>query len=72
MKRYRTVKLDTDDKIAAAAEEELLLSEEEELAAEESNDLTEDNVAEEVLGLDDTVIEDEDAEKEENSEDAEE
>ena len=72
MKRYRTVKLDTDDKIAAAAEEEILLSEEEELTAEESSELTEDNVAEEVLDLDDTVIEDEDAEEEESSEDAEE
>ena len=70
MKRYRTVKLDTDDKIAEAAEEEILLSEEEATAAEESNDLTEDNVAEEVLDLDDTVIEDEDSE--ESSEDAEE
>ena len=72
MKRYRTVKLDTDDKIAAAAEEEILLSEEEELTSEESSELTEDNVAEEVLDLDDTVIEDEDAEEEESSEDAEE
>ena len=45
---------------------------EEELTAEESSELTEDNVAEEVLDLDDTVIEDEDAEEEESSEDAEE
>ena len=62
MKRYRKVKLDTDVEIT----DEILLSDDDELVLSEQDDneinLTEDNVAEEVLELDDTadVEEDED------------
>ena len=53
MKRYRKVKLDTDDLIS----DEILLSDDDELVLssedESSSGLTEDNVAEEVLGMDD-------------------
>ena len=62
MKRYRNVKLDTDetasDEIMVCEEEEAALSLEEDV---ETN-LTEDNVAEEVLALDDTADVDEDEE----------
>ena len=67
MKRYRKVKLDTE----LIAEEEIVLSEDDELTAEEpdenSSGLTEDNVAEEVLGMDDMadVDEEDDAVEEE-------
>ena len=60
MKRYRNVKLDTD--VAAPETEEIVVSEEEEtLTPSEEGDmnLTEDNVAEEVLALDDTADVDE-------------
>ena len=60
MKRYRNVKLDTD--VAAPEIEEIVVSEEEEtLTPSEEGDmnLTEDNVAEEVLALDDTADVDE-------------
>ena len=60
MKRYRNVKLDTDD----MASDDILLSEDDEiiLSAEDDNEinLTEDNVAEEVLALDDMADIDED------------
>ena len=60
MKRYRNVKLDTDD----LASDDILLSEDDEiiLSAEDDNEinLTEDNVAEEVLALDDMADIDED------------
>ena len=52
MKRYRKVKLDTE----LIAEEEIMLSEDDELALEEPNEnsaINEDNVAEEVLDIDD-------------------
>lgn len=60
MKRYRNVKLDTD--VAVPETEEIVVSEEEEtLTPSEEGDmnLTEDNVAEEVLALDDTADVDE-------------
>ena len=60
MKRYRNVKLDTDD----MASDDILLSEDDEiiLSSEDDNEinLTEDNVAEEVLALDDMADIDED------------
>ena len=60
MKRYRNVKLDTDDMVS----DDILLSEDDEiiLSAEDDNEinLTEDNVAEEVLALDDMADIDED------------
>ena len=60
MKRYRNVKLDTDD----MASDDILLSEDDEiiLSAEDDNEinLTEDNVAEEVLAMDDMADIDED------------
>ena len=52
MKRYRKVKLDTE----LIAEEEIMLSEDDELALEEPDEnsaINEDNVAEEVLDIDD-------------------
>ena len=59
MKRYRKVKLDTDDLIS----DEILLSDDDELVLssedESSSGLTEDNVAEEVLGMDDMADVDE-------------
>ena len=59
MKRYRNVKLDSDNALAEQAE----ASEEEEIVLEGESgqdiELTEDNVAEEVLELDDTAEEDE-------------
>ena len=67
MKRYRKVKLDTDDLIS----DEILLSDDDELVLssedESSSGLTEDNVAEEVLGMDDMadVDEEDDAVEEE-------
>ena len=67
MKRYRKVKLDTDDLIS----DEILLSDDDELVLssedESSSGLTEDNVAEEVLGMDDMadVDEEDDAIEEE-------
>ena len=67
MKRYRKVKLDTDDMIS----DEILLSDDDELVLssedESSSGLTEDNVAEEVLGMDDMadVDEEDDAIEEE-------
>ncbi len=64
MKRYRTVKLDTDDAFAAEAEDEILLSEDEDGAEAEDNRLTEENVAEEVLDMDETAEEDEAADSE--------
>ena len=74
MKRYRTVKLDTDDAFAAEAEDEILLSEDEDGAEAEDNRLTEENVAEEVLDMDETAEEDEaaDSEAETDSEDTDE
>jgi len=62
MKRYRNVKLDTD--VAVPETEEIVLSEEEILipSEEDGMNLTEDNVAEEVLALDDTADVDEDKE----------
>lgn len=64
MKRYRKVKLDTD----LAAEDEIMLSEDDEILLSPEDDelnLTEDNVAEEVLALDDTAdIEDDEKEPE--------
>ena len=60
MKRYRNVKLDTDDMVS----DDILLSEDDEiiLSAEDDNEinLTEDNVAEEVLAMDDMADIDED------------
>ena len=70
MKRYRKVKLDTDDLIS----DEILLSDDDELVLssedESSSGLTEDNVAEEVLGMDDMadVDEEDDAIEEELTE----
>ena len=64
MKRYRTVKLDTDDAFAAEAEDEILLSEDEDGVEAEDNRLTEENVAEEVLDMDETAEEDEAADSE--------
>ena len=67
MKRYRKVKLDTDDLIS----DEIMLSDDDELILssedESGSGLTEDNVAEEVLGMDDMadVDEEDDAIKEE-------
>ena len=67
MKRYRKVKLDTDDLIS----DEILLSDDDELVLSSedasSSGLTEDNVAEEVLGMDDMadVDEEDDAIEEE-------
>ena len=67
MKRYRKVKLDTDDLIS----DEILLSDDDELILssedESGSGLTEDNVAEEVLGMDDMadVDEEDDAIEEE-------
>ena len=67
MKRYRKVKLDTDDLIS----DEILLSDDDELVLssedESSSGLTEDNDAEEVLGMDDMadVDEEDDAVEEE-------
>ena len=67
MKHYRKVKLDTDDLIS----DEILLSDDDELVLssedESSSGLTEDNVAEEVLGMDDMadVDEEDDAIEEE-------
>ena len=67
MKRYRKVKLDTDDLIS----DEILLSDDDELVLssedESSSGLTEDNVAEEVVGMDDMadVDEEDDAVEEE-------
>ena len=62
MKRYRNVKLDTDEMLS----DEIMLSDEDELvlASEDENEmnLTEDNVAEEVLALDDMADVDEDEE----------
>ena len=62
MKRYRNVKLDTDDMISdeimLSDDDDLILSSEE----DENLELTEDNVAEEVLGLDDTAEIEEDEE----------
>ena len=62
MKRYRNVKLDTDEMLS----DEIMLSDEVELvlASEDENEmnLTEDNVAEEVLALDDMADVDEDEE----------
>ena len=74
MKRYRTVKLDTDDAFVAEAEDEILLSEDEDGAEAEDNRLTEENVAEEVLDMDETAQEDEaaDSEAEADSEDTDE
>lgn len=71
MKRYRNVKLDTDhldgdDLLEAEGEEDLALAEE---APE--NSLTEDNVAEEVLGLDDMAEEAEEILSEASEEDGE-
>ncbi len=62
MKRYRKVKLDTDDLIS----DEIMLSEDDELVLssedESGSGLTEDNVAEEVLGMDDMAdVDEEDA-----------
>ena len=57
MKRYRKVKLDTE----LIAEEEIVLSEDDELTAEEPDEnsaINEDNVAEEVLDIDDMEGED--------------
>ena len=60
MKRYRNVKLDTDAEIS----DEILLSEDDDLILTgqdgSGNELTEDNVAEEVLELDDMADIDED------------
>ena len=67
MKRYRKVKLDTDDLIS----DEIMLSDDDELVLasedESGSGLTEDNVAEEVLGMDDMadVDEEDDAVEEE-------
>ncbi len=67
MKRYRKVKLDTDDLIS----DEIMLSDDDELVVssedESGSGLTEDNVAEEVLGMDDMadVDEEDDAIEEE-------
>ena len=62
MKRYRNVKLDTDEMLS----DEIMLSDEDELvlASEDENEmnLTEDNVAEEVLALDEMADVDEDEE----------
>lgn len=59
MKRYRKVKLDTDDLIS----DEIMLSDDDELVLasedESGSGLTEDNVAEEVLGMDDMADVDE-------------
>ena len=57
MKRYRKVKLDTE----LIAEEEIVISEDDELTAEEPDEnsaINEDNVAEEVLDIDDMEGED--------------
>ncbi len=68
MKRYRNVKLDTDE----VESDEIMLSDDDDilLSSDEVDDiqLTEDNVAEEVLGLDDMADVDEDASEAEDAE----
>ena len=53
MKRYRNVKLDTDDRILAE-DDEISMSEDDEIALDgaEKSEISEDNVAEEVLDMD--------------------
>ena len=55
MKRYRHVKLDTDDRLLAE-DDEISMSEDDEIALSgaEDDEISEDNVAEEVLGMDET------------------
>ena len=55
MKRYRNVKLDTDDRLLAE-DDEISMSEDDEIALSgaEDDEISEDNVAEEVLGMDET------------------
>ena len=55
MKRYRNVKLDTDDRLLAE-DDEISMSENDEIALSgaEDDEISEDNVAEEVLGMDET------------------
>ncbi len=53
MKRYRNVKLDTDDRLLAEGDE-ISMSEDDEIALDgaEKSEISEDNVAEEVLDMD--------------------
>ena len=53
MKRYRNVKLDTDDRLLAE-DDEISMSEDDEIALDgaEKSEISEDNVAEEVLDMD--------------------
>ena len=53
MKRYRNVKLDTDDRLLAE-DDEISMSEDDEIALDgaEESEISEDNVAEEVLDMD--------------------
>ena len=55
MKRYRNIKLDTDDRLLAE-DDEISMSEDDEIALSgaEDDEISEDNVAEEVLGMDET------------------
>ena len=55
MKRYRNVKLDTDDRLLVE-DDEISMSEDDEIALSgaEDDEISEDNVAEEVLGMDET------------------
>ena len=55
MKRYRNVKLDTDDRLLAE-DDEISMSEDDEIALDgaEKSEISEDNVAEEVLDMDET------------------
>ena len=53
MKRYRNVKLDTDDRLLAE-DDEISMSDDDEIALDgaEDSEISEDNVAEEVLDMD--------------------
>ena len=53
MKRYRNVKLDTDDRLLAE-DDEISMSDDDEIALDgaEKSEISEDNVAEEVLDMD--------------------
>ena len=55
MKRYRNVKLDTDDRLLSE-DDEISMSDDDEIALSgaEDDEISEDNVAEEVLGMDET------------------
>ena len=55
MKRYRNVKLDTDDRLLSE-DDEISMSDDDEIALDgaEDSEISEDNVAEEVLDMDET------------------